>query len=84
MSHFAAIKFQRTWNNYLSYPFRNLLRNIPFNLKNENRLLGVKYMDTNIVREWDTGWEWASVLIREKCEESHVGELELLAKAGDI
>ena len=41
-------------------------------------------MDTNIVREWDTGWEWASVLIREKCEESHVGELELLAKAGDI
>lgn len=49
-NHFAAIKFSGTWNTYLSYPFRKLFRNRTFNLKHANKLLGVTYMNTNIIR----------------------------------
>lgn len=49
VNHFAAIKFSGTWDIYLSYLSRKLLRNSAFNLKHANRLLGVSYMNTNIM-----------------------------------
>lgn len=81
--HFAAIKCQRTWKAYLSCPFRNLLRkfSLTWNIQ-------VGYFVSSI---WILIWKrmgpqraWASILIRQKCAESHVGRLSYWQNWGHL
>ena len=48
-------------------------------MKHTNRLLGVKCMDINL-GENTASRKWASILIRQKCTENHVGRLSYWQK----